>query len=175
MGAAGDPRLLVLRGPSGAGKTTAARALSRRSGRGTALIEQDVIRREILWEHGVPGGVTPGLLDVMCRHTLAAGCQVILEGILHERRYGPTLRRLVADHRGPSLVCFFDIPFPDTVRRHATRPQSAEFSPADMLGWYVPDDRLRVPGEVVRGPDVSPAGTVALLDAACRDPTGRAG
>ncbi|MFI5610737.1 AAA family ATPase [Amycolatopsis sp. NPDC051903] len=168
----GDPRLLVLRGPSGAGKTTTARILRTRWGRGTALIQQDVVRREILWEHDVPGGVTPGLLDAMCRHTLAAGCHVILEGILHESRYGATLRRLVADHRGPSLVCFLDIPFPDTVRRHATRPQSAEFTPADMLGWYVPDDRLRVPGEVVLGPDLSPADTVARLDSAFPGPAG---
>jgi hypothetical protein len=33
------------------------------------------------------------------------------------------------------------------VRRHATRDQAREFTPEDMRGWYLPDDRLGVPGE----------------------------
>ncbi|WP_326566162.1 kinase [Amycolatopsis rhabdoformis] len=160
------PRLVLLRGPSGAGKTTIARTLRTHWGRGTALVRQDVVRREILREHDVPGGVNIGLIDVMCRHTLAAGYDVILEGIFPAARYGEMLRRLLADHDGSAF--FFAVPFPETVRRHATRPQSTEFTPEDMRGWYLPDDRLGVPGEVVLGPELAVKETVALIDAAVR-------
>ncbi|WIX81868.1 kinase [Amycolatopsis carbonis] len=158
--------LLILRGPSGAGKTTTALALRTHWGRGTALIQQDVVRRQILREHDVPGGVNIGLIDVMCRHALGAGFDVILEGIFHADRYGAMLRRLIADHHGPTLACFFDVPFPETVRRHTTRPLAAEFTPDDMLSWYVPDDRLRVPGEVVLGDDLTLEDTVERITAA---------
>jgi predicted kinase len=43
-------RLLVLRGNSGSGKSTTAQTLRDRLGRGTAWIEQDQIRRILLWE-----------------------------------------------------------------------------------------------------------------------------
>ncbi|GAA3118678.1 putative ATPase [Kribbella aluminosa] len=50
-------RLVVLRGNSGSGKTTTARTLRERLGRGTAWVEQDHLRRILLREHDVPSGV----------------------------------------------------------------------------------------------------------------------
>src|SRR5215510_2150387 len=43
--------LIVVRGNSGSGKSTIARAVRDRYGRGCALIEQDYLRRTILREH----------------------------------------------------------------------------------------------------------------------------
>ena len=42
------PRLIILRGNSGSGKTTVARALQRRFGQNTLLISQDAVRRDML-------------------------------------------------------------------------------------------------------------------------------
>jgi uridine kinase len=48
-------RLVIIRGPSGSGKSTIARALRDELGRGTALVEQDHVRRVLLREWDTPG------------------------------------------------------------------------------------------------------------------------
>ena len=40
-----EVRLIILRGNSGSGKTTTGKALQKKSGHGTMLISQDVVRR----------------------------------------------------------------------------------------------------------------------------------
>ncbi|WP_328442776.1 AAA family ATPase [Amycolatopsis sp. NBC_00438] len=139
----------MLRGPSGAGKTTVATAARARLGRGVALVQQDVMRRVVLREHDVPGGLNIALIATVCRFSLDVGYHVILEGILSAARYGPMLRQLATDHHGRTSFFYLDVPFEETVRRHATRPQTSEFTPDDMRGWYETSGRLDVPGEQV--------------------------
>jgi len=159
--------LVVVRGPSGSGKSTVARALRQRMGRGTALVEQDHVRRTLLWEKDVPGAVNIGLIDTVVRHALGAGYDVVLEGILTASRYGDMLRALADDHVGTTVLGFLDVSFEETARRHSTRPQSAQFTTDEMATWWVPDDRLGVGGEIVVGHESSADQTVeALLGAA---------
>ncbi|MCI9433104.1 MAG: AAA family ATPase, partial [Oscillospiraceae bacterium] len=42
-------KLIILRGNSGSGKSSAAKALQRELGRNTLMISQDTVRREMLW------------------------------------------------------------------------------------------------------------------------------
>ena len=42
-------KLIILRGNSGSGKTTVAKALQKKLGRNTMLISQDEVRRNMLW------------------------------------------------------------------------------------------------------------------------------
>ena len=42
-------KIIILRGNSGSGKTTVARALQKKFGYNTMVISQDEIRRNILW------------------------------------------------------------------------------------------------------------------------------
>ncbi len=42
-------RLIILRGNSGSGKTSVAKALQKRFGHNTMMISQDMVRREMLW------------------------------------------------------------------------------------------------------------------------------
>ncbi|MEW9550744.1 AAA family ATPase [Nonomuraea sp. NPDC050783] len=145
-----DTVLIVVRGNSGSGKSSVARAAREAYGRrGLALISQDVVRRDILRELDRPGGVNIGLLDVMCRHTLDAGHHVILEGILAASRYGEMLRALCRDHRGTTRCFYLDVSWEETVRRHGTRPQRERFGPEDMRQWYVPRDLLPGVAETV--------------------------
>ncbi|MEV0952298.1 hypothetical protein [Promicromonospora sp. NPDC050249] len=72
---------------------------------------------------------------------------------MHEARYGEMLRGLVADHAGESVVVYLDVPFEETVRRHAGRPQATHFTPEEMAGWWAPDDRLGLDDEIVLGAD----------------------
>ncbi|WP_430782771.1 AAA family ATPase [Actinoplanes sp. G11-F43] len=141
--------LVIIRGNSGSGKTTTAREVRRRYGRGCALIEQDHLRRVILREHGGNGddAVAPGFIVATVRAALDAGYHVVLEGILHTGQYGEPLRRLAGD---TAAACFYmDVSFDETVRRHFRREEPIPVTAETMRGWYTERDLLGVPGEVV--------------------------
>ncbi|ANY09540.1 kinase [Pseudonocardia sp. HH130630-07] len=142
-------RLVVLRGNSGAGKSSIAREVRRRHGRGLALVEQDYLRRIVLRERDVPGGNAAGLVETVTRFALDAGHHVLCEGILAADRYGDMLHRLVRDHAGRTTVHYLEVPLAETLRRHAGRPQAGEFTADDVRGWYRPHDLLGVEGEQV--------------------------
>ncbi|MDT0453140.1 AAA family ATPase [Streptomyces hesseae] len=136
-----DTRLMVLRGNSGSGKTTT-RAVRARYGSGLAIVSQDTVRREILCEAHGPVGATPGLIDVITRRCLDEGFHVVLEGIFSTARWGDLLRQLATDHRGASRFFYFDLSFPEMLRRHAARPEASEFGESSMREWYRPVDLL---------------------------------
>jgi predicted kinase len=138
----GSTRLIVLRGNSGSGKSSVAAEVRARYGRGIALVGQDNLRRVVLRERDVPGGANIGLIDTVARFALARGFHVLIEGILHAARYGAMLDALRGDHRGVSCFYYLDVPFEETMRRHATRPQAAEFGRAEMHSWYRERDLL---------------------------------
>jgi predicted kinase len=144
-----EQRLIVLRGNSASGKTTLARELQLAMGRGTANIGQDHFRRVVLREHDVPDADNIKLIAATARHCLAAGYHLIVEGIFVSHHYGPMLRGLLQEHRGPSHVLYFDVPLEETLRRHRARPLAAEVSDEKLREWYVESDLLGAPGELV--------------------------
>ncbi|MFC4454968.1 kinase [Deinococcus sonorensis] len=135
-------RLIVLRGNSGSGKSSVARALRAEVGYGLAWVEQDYLRRILLREPDVAGALNIRLIDQTVRLALDGGYHVVLEGILDAGRYLDMLSALVQTYRDRAHLYYFDVSFEETVRRHAGRPQAAEFTPAEMQGWYRPLDRL---------------------------------
>lgn len=136
-------RLIVLRGNSGSGKSTVAQALREAyGGRGVAWVTQDLIRRIILKEKDVLGGVNIGLIDQIARHALDQDYHAVLDGIFYADRYEDMLARLAQDHRGLTRFYYLDVSLDETIRRHAARPQAADFSPADMRQWYRARDLL---------------------------------
>jgi len=135
-------RLIVLRGNSGSGKSTAAQAVRDRYGRGIAIVGQDNLRRTVLRERDTPGAANIGLIDLTARYALDRGYHVIIEGILYAAHYGEMLRQLRADHRGISRFFYFDVSFEETLRRHATKPQANEFGELEMRDWYRSRDVL---------------------------------
>ena len=155
------PPFIVLRGNSGSGKSSVARALRERYGYGLAWVEQDYLRRVLLREHDVEGGKNIGLIETNVRYCLGAGYVTVLEGILDAGRYGPMLERLWHDFGGHWF--YFDLPFEETVRRHATRPQAAEFSVQEMQAWFQARDVLPFVQEQMIGPESLLADTVASI------------
>jgi predicted kinase len=135
-------RLIVLRGNSGSGKSTVAQALRDAYGRGLAWVPQDLIRRIVFKEKDVPGGVNIGLIDQVARYCLDHGQHVVLDGILYADRYEQMLTGLSRDHLGSSRFYYLDVSLGESLRRHATRPQAAEFGADDMRSWYRPRDLL---------------------------------
>ncbi|GAA3744247.1 kinase [Micromonospora maritima] len=144
-----DTILVCVRGNSGSGKSSIARELRRRHGRGCALVEQDYLRRIVLRERDRPGGAAPALIAQTVRFALDHGYHVVLEGILHTGRHRSMLTALRDGHRGRSLFCYLDVSLPETLRRHLTRPQAGEFTAEQMRGWYAAHDVMGWPDELV--------------------------
>ena len=151
----GEPgtHLVIIRGNSGSGKTSVAREVRRRYGRGCALIEQDQMRRIVLGEHDTRyiERVAPGFITHSAAYALAHGYHVVLEGVMAASRYREELTALIDGHPGRSSVFYLDIPFEETARRHQTKPEAAEVTVEQIREWYEPHDLLGVDGEYVIG------------------------
>ncbi|MEU6910996.1 kinase [Streptomyces coeruleorubidus] len=155
-----ETRLVVLRGNSASGKSSVAAGLREEFGRGLALVAQDNLRRVVLREHDVPGAANIGLIDTVARYALDAGFHVVVEGILYADRYGGMLGRLRADHRGATHHYYLDVPFGETLARHATKPIADEVDETRLRDWYRPLDLLPGGVETVIGADNTLAATI---------------
>lgn len=153
-------RLVVLRGNSASGKSTVAGMIRQRFGRGLALVGQDNVRRVVLRERDRPGAANIGLIETVARYALDAGYHVVVEGILYADHYGPMLAELRADHRGPTHGYYLDVPFEETLARHATKPQAQEYGERELRDWYRRLDLLPDRTETVIGANSAPTDTV---------------
>lgn len=165
----------MIRGNSGSGKSSTALALRYAAGRGVALVQQDLIRRNLLREHDRPGGLNIELIALNVRFCLEHDYDVILEGILYADRYGDMIRTLIQEHRGRSFVYYYDIPFEETVRRHAFKDNSHDYGVKQMGEWFVEHDLLGVPGEQIIGPEQTQEDTIAHILAEALPPRARPG
>jgi predicted kinase len=158
-----DSRLIVMRGNSASGKSTVARTAQLRAGAAVAVVAQDYLRRIVLRERERAGGVNVGLIDSVARHCLDNGYDVIVEGILAVERYAEMLSGLRDDHRGTTIAYYLDVDLEETCRRHADRPQAADFTVDDMRSWYLHHDVLGWTDERVVAQSDSLDQTVARL------------
>lgn len=138
-------RLIVIRGNSASGKSAAAAEIRSRVGRGLA-ISQDNLRRVVLRERDIPGGANVELIDLTARLAMSRGFHVVIEGILRADHYGAMLTSLVSDYTGRAFAYYLDVPFEETLRRHATKPQDVKYGEAEMREWYRERDLL--PGSI---------------------------
>lgn len=139
------PKLIVLRGNSGSGKSTVAKLLREGTEPGSriAIVEQDYVRRVLLKEKERDDAANIGLMQQTVSYCLSRGFHVVLEGILYSSRHGDMIRSLL-DESDEYWVYYFHVSFQETLRRHATRPTAAEFGEAEMRAWYLEGDRLDV-------------------------------
>ena len=148
-----SPRLIVIRGNSASGKSSVASAIREKHGhRDLSIVSQDTLRRVVLRERDVPGGANIGLIDLTTRYAISCGFHVIVEGILRADHYGDMLTALIGDHPGRAFAYFLDVPFDETLRRHATKAAAAAYGEAEMRGWY-------------RGLDLLPGGIEQIIPA----------
>ena len=156
--------LVILRGNSASGKSTVARRVQRSLPRGSvAVIGQDHLRRELLWEHDVAGGETAGLILATARHCLGIGRITVVEGIFGSERYDDMFEEMLADHEGSCLVYYLDVSLEETLRRHAGKSIGGEVPASEVASWYREHDVLGTPGEQVLGEEFSEDDMVARV------------
>lgn len=148
-----ETRLVVLRGNSASGKSSVAVGLREKFGRGLALVGQDNLRRIVLRERDRPGAANIGLIDLTACYALDAYYHVVVEGILSADRYGDMLAQLRADHCGPTHGYYLDVPFTETLARHATKPIADDVNETQLRDWYRSRDLLPDGIETVIGAD----------------------
>jgi hypothetical protein len=105
------------------------------------LLQQDVIRRDILNVEDDIGNPAIGLIEKMALYGKDNYYDVIIEGILGESKYGDMLRRLV-ECFDASHVYYLDVPFEEALKRHQTKPDAHEFDAVKMRDWWRAEDYL---------------------------------
>lgn len=162
------PNLIIIRGNSGSGKTSVAKALQHKFGNNSMLISQDVIRRDML--HVKDGVNTKALL--LMKELLLYGknnCDiVILEGILIARWYQSLFELAMNEFKGKIFAYYYDIPFDETVVRHQTKPNKGDFSEEDMRNWWKEKDFINFIPEKIITKDMELNDTVKRI---CQDVT----
>lgn len=141
-------KLIILRGNSGSGKTTIAKALQKKFGRNTMIISQDMVRRDML---KVKDGENTQAIPLM-KELLIYGNKhseiVILEGIMYADWYKPLFELAVQLYDTRIYAYYFDLPFEETLKRHQTKPNRNDFGEEDMRKWWREKDFSDVLNEV---------------------------
>lgn len=127
------------------------------------LIPQDVVRREVLRTKDTENNASIQLIYEMAMYGKGIDYDVIIEGILTKERYGDMLRKLVDDFGGSSSIYYLDIPFEETLRRHALKPNAHEFGEKEMREWWVDKDVLGIPDEKIINEDMPEDEIVELI------------
>jgi adenylate kinase family enzyme len=144
----GVAKLIILRGNSGSGKTTTAKALQRKFGNGTMLISQDVVRREILFVKDGPDTEASQLLNELALYGKKHCNIIILEGILNSKWYKKLFENLYDEFNNEIFSYYFDISFEETLIRHKQKPNAHEFGEIEMKRWWNEKDLLDIIPEV---------------------------
>lgn len=139
-----QPKIIILRGNSGSGKTTISKKLQKKLGYGTLLIPQDVVRREMLY---VKDGVDTKAVDLLIQLILYGrdNCTyVILEGILNSSWYHRLFETIKYEFSDRIYAYYFDIPFEETLLRHKAKLNANEFGEAEMKSWWKEKDYIDI-------------------------------
>lgn len=151
------PKLIILRGNSGSGKTSAARLLQERLGPGTMRISHDMVRMEILHVRGREGveRSLPLMMELL-RYGRNNSEFTVLEGILPSGDYSPLFETALKEYGEENIFAYYyDISFEETLRRHRTKPNRDDFGEEDMRRWWQEKDCLYSIKETLLGEDVT--------------------
>ncbi|MBU0531676.1 MAG: AAA family ATPase [Candidatus Uhrbacteria bacterium] len=142
-------KFIVLRGPSGSGKSSVAALLRSHFDEPTALVGQDYLRRIVLKEKDIPNGNNHDLIKHVVLFTFKRGYNVILEGIFDAERYEHMFKEILEQHPNDNHFFYFDVSLDETLRRHQSKPNKDDFGENEMRQWYDRNSRLKHQKEVV--------------------------
>lgn len=162
-------KLIILRGNSGSGKSSVARAIQDRVTPPPMLIEHDYFRRQVLKESEGPDSMNAELIYRTVAYAFEHNRDVIIEGIMRLKYYQGLFDRLI-ELSDKAYVYYFDISFEETLRRHQAKGVT-DFGEAEMTRWFQADDRTGYDNEVIIPEVSSLEQTVAriLIETGLRD------
>ncbi len=137
-----ERKLIIIRGNSGSGKTTAAIGLQKAFGANTMRISLDMIRREILMVRDGRNSKTIPLMREMLFYGAEHSPVVVLEGILPAGYYAPIFQTAIERYGEQIYAYYYDLPFEETLKRHVTKPNAMEFGETEMRAWWLEKDYL---------------------------------
>jgi hypothetical protein len=115
----------------------------------TMLIQQDTLRRDILRERDMPEKHSIiELTELLVEFGRERHRTVIVEGIFSGKKYGPMFSKIASKFERV-CVYYFDLPFEETLARHATKPNAHEFGENEMREWWNEKDFLGMPNEKI--------------------------
>ena len=132
--------LITIRGNSCSGKTTLAKELQKRFGRGTMRLSQDVIRREILHVKDEPNPKSIPFMKLMLEYGHENAEIVILEGIMKADWYRELFAYARDLYEGNLLSWYYDLTFEETLARRETKPNRHELTDEKMHLWWTNHD-----------------------------------
>lgn len=153
-------KLIILRGNSGSGKTSVSKELQKKFGRNTMLISHDMIRMEMLFakdEEALP------LITSLLKYGRKNSEITILEGILDSEQYRPLFETAVSEYGENIFAYYYDLPFEETLLRHETKPNKADFGEEDMRRWWNEKDYIKIIPEKIITKDMSFSETVDMI------------
>ncbi|MGI5894229.1 MAG: AAA family ATPase [Candidatus Merdivicinus sp.] len=158
------PKLVILRGNSGSGKTTVAKMLQEKFGPNTMRLSHDMIRMEILhvWSSE---GVTKSLplMIELLRYGRRNSEITIMEGILPAKEYRRLFETAVEEYGSEIFAYYYDLPFEETMRRHVTKPNRNDFGEVEMRRWWKEKDLLNFIPETILTQELSLEETVERI------------
>ena len=154
------PKLVIIRGNSGSGKTSVAKELQKKFGRNTMLISHDMIRMEMLFakdKEALP------LIANLLKYGRKNSEITILEGILDSEQYRPLFETAVSEYGKNIFAYYYDLPFEETLLRHETKPNKSDFGEEDMRRWWKEKDFIGIIPEKTITKDMSFSETVDMI------------
>lgn len=156
-------KLIIIRGNSGSGKTTAAKALQQKLGHNIMVLSQDVIRRDILRvKDGSDTKVLP-LLEELLLYGKNHCEVVILEGILYSEWYMPLFELAQGLFGNEIWAYYYNLSFDETVARHHTKSNRHEFGEDEMKRWWHEKDFIKIIPEKIISEDMSLMDAVDMI------------
>lgn len=156
-------KIIILRGNSGSGKTTVANELQKKLGRGTLIISQDVIRREMLWVRDGSETKAISLLINLVKYGKENCDFIILEGILNAVWYKELFEIIKLEFNSSTYAYYYDLSFEETLQRHQTKPNCNEFGENDMKRWWNEKDFIEIIEEKILSKELSIDETVDVI------------
>ena len=105
-------KLIILRGNSGSGKTSVAKALQYKFGPNTMLLSHDMVRMEILHVWGAYGREKSGPLMIeLLKYGKQNSDITILEGILDSDEYHALFETAVKEYGDNIFAYYYELPF----------------------------------------------------------------
>ena len=156
-------KLVIIRGNSGSGKTTVAKALQHKLGHNIMVISQDVIRRDML---RVKDGVDTKALSLLSELLVYGNnnCKfVILEGILYSQWYMPLFELAKRLFENNIWAYYYDLTFAETLIRHKSKSNRDDFGKKEMEKWWHEKDYIGIIPEKVISQDMSLTNTVEMI------------